>query len=75
MEKFTGRVLIPGEAPMSDRERRMFSQLLLVRVALGLNPIHSVVEAVRVLHDDGKEAFEKLRGAKCEHAHEWFPAE
>jgi hypothetical protein len=47
------------------------AQLTLIRVVLGLSPIHDPVEAVRVLHDEGREAFEKLRGARCDHAHEW----
>lgn len=46
---------------------------LLMRVHLGLSPIHDLTTMVRVLHDDGREAFEKLRGARCEHAHEWKP--
>ena len=49
------------------------SQELLLRVHLGLSPIHSLLEAVRVLHDDGREAFEQMRGPRCEHAHEWAP--
>jgi hypothetical protein len=55
---------------ISDAER-LEAQMHLIRVTLGLNPIHDVLTAVRVLHDEGREAFEKLRGPRCEHAHEW----
>ncbi len=58
---------------MSTRERAMFTELLLVRVKLGLSPLHSTVEAVRVLHDEGREAFEAMRGPACSHSSEWFP--
>jgi len=51
----------------------MRNQLMLIRMALGLSPIHDPVTAVRVLYEEGKEAFEKMRGEKCEYAHEWRP--
>lgn len=52
---------------------RMRCELMLIRVALGLNPAHDVLTAVRTLHDEGREALEKLRGEKCEYAHQWAP--
>lgn len=60
-------------AGSATRQSRRDAEELLIRVHLGLSPIHSVLEAVRVLHDDGREAFEKMRGPRCEHAHEWKP--
>lgn len=54
-----------------DKYERLESQMLLIRLILGLNPIHDVVEAVRVLHDEGPEAFAKLRGERCEYASQW----
>ena len=45
----------------------------LMRVHLGLNPIHDLLECVRILHDEGREAFEKARGPRCEWAHQWKP--
>jgi hypothetical protein len=45
----------------------------LLRIHLGLNPGHDILEAVRVLYDDGREAFEKVRGPRCEYAHQWKP--
>lgn len=56
-----------------DPEEHRNAEELLMRVCLGLNPAHSLLEAVRVLHDDGREAFEKLRGPRCEFAHQWKP--
>ena len=52
---------------------KMEAQLRLIRVILGLNPIHDPVECVRVLLDEGRGAFEALRGLPCQHAHEWKP--
>jgi hypothetical protein len=59
--------------PGRDAYEKMRGELLLIRLILGLNPIHDPVECVRVLHEEGKEAFEKLRGERCEYAHEWKP--
>lgn len=53
----------------SDAENREF----LMRVHLGLNPIHDLMECVRILHDEGIEAFERVRGPRCEWAHQWKP--
>lgn len=47
------------------------AQLLLIRVILGLNPIHDPVECVRILFEDGREAFERVRGEPCEYAAQW----
>ncbi len=52
---------------------RMRNTLMLVRMILGLNPAHDVRLAVQELHDNGREAFEKLRGPRCDHAHTWEP--
>lgn len=60
-------------SPMNAREQRMYSQLLLIRETLGLNPIHDVVSAVRMLHDNGRDAFMNARGPKCEYSYEWQP--
>lgn len=49
------------------------NQALLARVELGLNPAHDLLEAICVLHREGKEAFEKIRGPVCEYAHTWKP--
>lgn len=54
-------------------DERIQGQLLLIRVILGLNPAHDPVECVRVLYEEGREAFEKLRGEPCAHAAEWRP--
>lgn len=56
-----------------EREKKMRAELTLIRCILGLSPIHSTVEAVRTLHDAGRGAFEKQRGERCEHWHEWKP--
>jgi hypothetical protein len=52
---------------------RSESQMLLIRVVLGLNPIHDPVEAVRILYEKGREEFEKVRGQGCYYAAEWRP--
>lgn len=52
---------------------KMKAELLLIRCILHLSPVHSPVEAVRVLYEDGKEALEALRGPKCDHAGSWVP--
>lgn len=62
-----------GGIDRQDAFTKMRAQLMLIRVTLGLNPIHDPVEAIRVLFEEGREAFEKLRGPACEHAHEWGP--
>jgi hypothetical protein len=49
-------------AYQTPEEQKMRGQLLLIRVVLGLSPIHDPVEAVRVLYEQGREAFEQLRG-------------
>lgn len=54
-------------------EEKMRNELLLIRVVLGLSPAHDPVTAVRVLYEEGREAFEKLRGERCEYAHQWKP--
>lgn len=48
-------------------------QMWRIRMLLGLNPVHDPSELVRVLYEEGREAFEKLRGEPCAHAHEWKP--
>jgi hypothetical protein len=53
---------------------RMRAQLLLIRVILGLNPGHDVVECVRILHDEGFAVFEKVRGERCTWASQWRPS-
>ena len=62
-----------ARSPYPSADETLRAQMLLIRVTLGLNPIHDVLTAVRVLHDEGREAFEKLRGERCDFAHEWKP--
>lgn len=38
-------------------------QVLLIRTILELQPLHSTVEAVRVLYEQGRDAFEAMRGS------------
>lgn len=57
------------ERPLNN----MRAQHLLMHIHLGLNPAHDLLTCVRVLHDEGREAFEKLRGPRCDFAHEWKP--
>ena len=52
---------------------RTENQMLLIRITLGLSPIHDPVIAVRTLFQEGRAAFEKLRGPECEHAYQWKP--
>lgn len=49
----------------------MKAQLTLIRVVLGLSPIHDPVEAVRLLYEQGREEFEKARGPFRDDAHAW----
>lgn len=63
---------------MSDLNSEMTrteNQMLLIRVLLGLDPAHDPVEAVRILHDKGREEFERVRGQGCYYAAEWRPSE
>lgn len=57
-------------AEMTHEENQMF----LMRVMLGLAPYHDVLESVRILYDEGREAFEKVRGEPSKWAAEWRPA-
>lgn len=59
-----------GQEPASREQNQIF----LIRVTLGLNPAHDPVECIRVLYEEGKNAFENLRGEPCTYAHEWKPA-
>lgn len=52
---------------------RMRCELLLMRVELGLGPIHDLRSCVSVLLNEGREAFEKIRGPKREDSHLWQP--
>ena len=61
-----------GSEPTAIESMR--AQLLLIRVTLGLSPVHDPVTAVRVLYEEGKEAFEALRGEPCQHAASWKPS-
>lgn len=58
---------------VSKEYEKMRAQLLLIRVILGLNPCHDPVECVRILHSDGRERFESVRGEKCDYAAQWTP--
>lgn len=51
-------------AGQMTRQSKRDAEELLMRVHLGLSPIHSLLEAVRVLHDEGRDAFEKMRGPR-----------
>lgn len=52
---------------------RMRAELMLIRVQLGLNPIHDLRYMIDKLYTQGREAFEKARGDPCEFAHAWCP--
>lgn len=52
---------------------QMRAEIMLMRVELGLNPCQDLLTCVRVLHRDGRDAFEKLRGPKCDYAQQWQP--
>jgi len=49
------------------------NQMHLIRIILGLKPSHNPIEAVRLLYEEGREAFERERGDPCPFAHEWHP--
>lgn len=61
------------QGPKQARLDRRNAQELCMRIHLGLNPAQDIFECLRVLHDEGREAFEALRGQRCEYAHEWKP--
>lgn len=52
---------------------KMKAELLLIRAILHLSPAHDPVESVRLLYEEGREAFERVRGQKCEYATQWHP--
>lgn len=56
---------------MTDDLNRLIAEVTLIRVVLGLNPVHSLQHAVEKLLRDGREAFEKERGDACEYAYQW----
>lgn len=58
---------------VTSEYEKMRAQMLLMRVTLGLNPCHDLLECVRLLHDKGRDEFERLRGERCKYAHEWKP--
>lgn len=58
---------------VTDQYERLKAQMLLIRVTLGLSPYHDVLTAVQVLHAEGREAFEKMRGPKSDDAASWVP--
>jgi hypothetical protein len=58
---------------VSGEYEQMRAELMLMRVELGLDPCHDLLTCVRTLHNDGRDAFEKLRGPKCDYAHHWQP--
>lgn len=70
-----------GSEAMADQKtidvtaeyEKMRAELLLIRALLGLNPIHDPVVCVRELFENGREAFEKLRGPVCDYAWQWSP--
>lgn len=47
-----------GEPTVSREE----NQMVLIRALLGLKECHDPVYCVRILFDEGREAFEKMRG-------------
>lgn len=57
----------------TEQYERMRAQLLLIRVTLGLSPADDPVAAVNVLFNEGRDAFEKLRGQGCDYAAQWTP--
>lgn len=62
-----------GHRPVPTAESKMQAELVLIRTVLGLSPVHDVVAAVRVLHDEGRAAFEELRGPRRDDAMMWKP--
>lgn len=64
---------LPASPTSPTADEKLRSQMLLIRVTLGLNPVHDPVEAVRVLFEEGRKSFEQLRGPVCGHAHQWKP--
>lgn len=70
-----------GSKAMTDQKsidvtaefEKMRAELLLIRVVLGLNPIHDPVTCVRELFTNGRDAFEKLRAPACDYAWQWSP--
>lgn len=53
---------------IQEKLERLADKDLLIRVILGINPCHDTVESIRVLYEDGREAFEKMRGPACDYA-------
>lgn len=53
---------------IQDELEMLADKDLLIRVLLGLNPCHDTVESIRVLFEEGREAFEKMRGPACDWA-------
>jgi hypothetical protein len=53
--------------PTDIKDQRMTkaeAEVEMIRAILGLHVLHDTVEAVRVLHDQGKPQFERLRGER-----------
>jgi len=41
------------------------AEIILIRIILGLSPIHDTVAAVRVLHEQGRAALENILNASA----------
>ena len=62
---------VAGAGLRGGSPEHMRAQLTLIRVVLGLSPIHDPVEAVRVLYEQGRPAFEATRGPFRDDAADW----
>lgn len=58
---------------VTEEYEKMRAQLLLIRVTLGLDPVHDPVVCVWELYENGREAMEKMRGPKSERSASWTP--
>lgn len=72
MSATTEQIWIDRCFAREDEIKSMRAQLTLIRVVLGLSPIHDPVEAVRVLYEKGRDAFEKERGPFRDDANAWI---
>lgn len=48
-----------------ERLRKVEAEMVCIRAILQLEPWHDAAESVRVLHDDGRGEFERLRRSCC----------
>ena len=74
MQKVDPMALLKLGAAMADLERfasrggrpsKTEAEITLIRTILGLSEVHCPVAAVRVLYEEGREAFENMRAMSC----------